>query len=340
MLQSQGIASNVQFNIQVLNQFLVSISDGDFGHAGHFSHFALSAALSAQHRGDVDDGSGDAGWAAAAGQFLFLSGLDELVSLGFHVSVKPESRTESGNVILRPGGHDLHLQFTNHEAVGATDLFATGSRGLADLVEGSGHTALTAGGVERGGGDAFDRAATNQALVDGFLVVHSGGLTDGLGQLKTAGHAVQFSKGHGEVALGGVAHTAALLPLSHAVKLRAIAGIDGLPGVVFVLPVDVGGQPFVVKHHGHGRTGTSALVALFGGKDTPLGALVDDVVFQHQSTVVADDLTTGLVSRERSASTFRALDDVFHLLVIHFYPTRIRIDVRTYLTPFGISIYT
>jgi hypothetical protein len=28
------------------------------------------------------------------------------------------------------------------------------------------------------------------------------------------------------------------------------------------------------------------------------------------------------------------------LLVIHFYPTRIRIDVRTYLTPFGISIYT
>ena len=46
-----------------------------------------------------------------------------------------------------------------------------------------------------------------------------------------------------------------------------------------------------------------ALVALFGGEHTPLCTLVDDVVFQHQSTVVIDDLTTGLVSEK--ASDFR-----------------------------------
>ena len=65
---------------------------------------ALRSSLSAQHRGDVDDGSGDARWTAAAGQLLFLSGLDEFVGFGFNVSVKTQSRTEAGNVIFRPVG--------------------------------------------------------------------------------------------------------------------------------------------------------------------------------------------------------------------------------------------
>jgi hypothetical protein len=55
-----------------------------------------------------------------------------------------------------------------------------------------------------------------------------------------------------------------------------------------------------------GSTGTGALVALFGGEDAPFGALVDDVVFEHQPAVVADQFAAGLVAGEASTATFTA----------------------------------
>ena len=49
------IVSDFEFDVQVLNEFLVPVSDRHFGHARHFSDFALGAALAAEHAGDVDD---------------------------------------------------------------------------------------------------------------------------------------------------------------------------------------------------------------------------------------------------------------------------------------------
>jgi hypothetical protein len=60
------------------------------------------------------------------------------------------------------------------------------------------------------------------------------------------------------------------------------------------------------------------LIALFRRKDTPFCALIDDVVFQHQTTVVTDHFAAGLVTGKASASAVAALYDIFYLLFIHF----------------------
>ena len=48
-IPSTKVNSNVEFDVEVLNQFLVSISNGDFRHTGDFSHFTLRTALPTQH---------------------------------------------------------------------------------------------------------------------------------------------------------------------------------------------------------------------------------------------------------------------------------------------------
>ena len=45
----ENVDSNVKFNVEVLNQFLVSVSNGDFCNTGDFGDFPLRAALSTQH---------------------------------------------------------------------------------------------------------------------------------------------------------------------------------------------------------------------------------------------------------------------------------------------------
>ena len=45
----RNVFSNVQLNVEVLNQFLVSVTDGHFSHACDFCNFTLCAALAAQY---------------------------------------------------------------------------------------------------------------------------------------------------------------------------------------------------------------------------------------------------------------------------------------------------
>lgn len=46
---------NLKFDVEVLNQFFVSVSDGNLSHSSNFSNFALGSALSAKNAGDVDN---------------------------------------------------------------------------------------------------------------------------------------------------------------------------------------------------------------------------------------------------------------------------------------------
>jgi hypothetical protein len=46
---------DLKLDVEVLNQFLVSVADGDLGHACYLGNLALGPALAAQNTSDVDD---------------------------------------------------------------------------------------------------------------------------------------------------------------------------------------------------------------------------------------------------------------------------------------------
>ena len=47
--------SDLEFDVEVLNQFLVTVPDGDLGHACYLGDLSLGPALAAQDARDVDD---------------------------------------------------------------------------------------------------------------------------------------------------------------------------------------------------------------------------------------------------------------------------------------------
>ena len=277
----------------------------------------MRSPLATEHTGDVDDRGCDAGWPAAARELFLLSGLDQFVGLGFHLRIESEATAESGDVILRSCGHDLHLEFPNHESVRPADLLPSGAAGLADLIERSGDPTLPACCVQAGRGDALDGASANESLLHGLLVIHSRSLTNGFRQLEATRHPVEFRQCHGEIPFRRIRDPGSLLPFAHSIELGAISTVDRLPGVVLVLPVDVGRETFVVEHHGHRGSSPSTLISLFGREDPPLSTLVDGVVLEDDTTILTRDLTTILIAMEIPGATFGAFHEVLDLLVLH-----------------------
>ena len=46
---------NLKFDVEVLNQFFVSVPDSNLSHSSDFSNFALGSALATKNTGDVND---------------------------------------------------------------------------------------------------------------------------------------------------------------------------------------------------------------------------------------------------------------------------------------------
>ena len=51
----ESLNSNLKFDVEVLNQFLVAVPDCNLSDSSDLSDFALGSALAAKHASDVDD---------------------------------------------------------------------------------------------------------------------------------------------------------------------------------------------------------------------------------------------------------------------------------------------
>src|SRR3990172_6723603 len=95
------------------------------------------------------------------------------------------------------------------------------------------------------------------------------------------------------------------------VALRTVPRGDGFPVGVLVLPPDRRGEPLVMDRVGHRRPGPRALLALLDVEGPPFRALVDHLIVEDESALLAGQLPALVVERQVPAVALGTPSDLF-----------------------------
>jgi len=126
-------------------------------------------------------------------------------------------------------------------------------------------------------------------------------LLDVAGDVELIGQSGQLVHGLGEIPLGGGVDSGPNVPLAQPHHLEAVFDGKRSPICVFI-GLKGRGEAFIELLQGRGSAGAGLRPPLFGGKGTPLGFLVENLLLEHESTLITGYFTRLRVCNELLAS--------------------------------------
>src|SRR5207249_414091 len=100
---------------------LVSIPDGDFGHARCLGNFLLRTRLVAEDCGNVDRGRGHATRRHAGCEFVLLDLVEDFLRLPLNIHVQLEAVAEPGDVVARTLREELKTELAHKRPIRPSD---------------------------------------------------------------------------------------------------------------------------------------------------------------------------------------------------------------------------
>ena len=153
----------------------------------------------------------------------------------------------------------------------------------------------------------MNRPSTDQTLLNSFTIDNGGGFKDIFGQAEAIRYLGDFGKGKSKVSLRSVRDPDATLPLPKPVNLSLLPRRKPFSVNVTVVPVNHGGEAFVVNGKRERSANSGSLGALFVIESSPLRPSVREFGGDDKSTVHTNNLGALVVPHESSAPALRAL---------------------------------